>query len=108
MTALEPADQFNQRAEIIREHNAAKIREVLDALHPYVLGLHGGPINPAHVRAYLEALGQLGKLWRVFDRPEVPEVEGVDEQAAQIELAARQQTVLAQLAEIEAKRQAGG
>lgn len=111
MSGLEPVDpvgEFARRAEIIREHNAAKIREVLDALQPYVLGFHGGPINPGHVRAYLEALTQLGKLWRVYDRPEaVVEDDGCDEQA-RVELAARQEAVLAQLREIEAKRQAGG
>lgn len=103
MTALEPADQFNQRAEIIREHNAARIREVLDALQPYVLGYHGGPINPAHVRAYLEALTSLGKLWRVFDKPEPVEAEP-DAGVERVELAARQQAVLNHLAEIEAKK----
>lgn len=111
MTSLEPVDpveEFARRAEIIREHNAAKIREVLGALEPYVLGLHGGPINPAHVRAYLEALGQLGKLWRVFDPPARVEEPGVDEGQVQVELAARQEAVLGQLREIEEKRQAGG
>ena len=111
MSGLEPVDpvgEFARRAEIIREHNAAKIREVLDALQPYDLGFHGGPINPAHVRAYLEALTALGKLWRVFDRPEPVEADqGVEEQA-RVELAARQAGVLAQLREIEEKRKAGG
>lgn len=107
MSGLEPVDraeEYARRAEIIRDHNAAKIRAVLEALEPYVLGYHGGPINPAHVRAYLEALAGLGKLWRVYDRPDEAKADGLDDQQAEVELSARQQAVLDHLREIEENR----
>lgn len=103
MTGLEPLgadEQFAQLTEAVRQHNSAKIKEVLAALEPSVLGLLGGPINPGHVRVYLEALKQLGQLWRVFERPEVRD-EGVDEQAVvEVEAAERQAAVLAELSKL--------
>lgn len=60
-------------AEQVREHNSTKIYELIAQLEPHALGFTG-PINPGLVRAYLEALKNLGQLWRVFDKPEVVEV----------------------------------
>src|SRR5574341_254774 len=71
MTGLEPIssdDQFAQLTEAVRAHNMAQIKELLAALKPYVEGMFG-PINPGHVRVYLEALKQLGMYVKAFDRP---------------------------------------
>lgn len=102
MTGLEPLgadEQFAQLTEAVRQHNSAEIKELLAQLKPYAFG-YAGPINPGHVRVYLEALKQLGQLWRVFERPVVKE-EGVDEQAAvEVEAAERQAAVLAELTKL--------
>lgn len=102
MSVLEPLgpdEQFAQLTEAVRQHNSAEIKELLAQLKPYAFG-YAGPINPGHVRVYLEALKQLGQLWRVFDRPVVKD-EGVDEQArVEVEAAERQRIVLAELSEL--------
>lgn len=90
-------DEFKALTEQVRQHNSVKIRELLAGLEPYVDGSYG-PVNPAHVRAYLEALKALGQLWRVFDKPEAKaEVVEVDEEL--IASAARTE-VLAELAKL--------
>lgn len=102
MSVLEPLgrdEQFAQLTEAVRQHNSAEIKELLAQLKPFAFG-YAGPINPAHVRVYLEALKQLGQLWRVFDRPEVRD-EGVDETArVEVETAERQAAVLAELSKL--------
>lgn len=102
MSVLEPLgsdEQFAQLTEAVRQHNSAEIKELLAQLKPYAFG-YAGPINPGHVRVYLEALKQLGQLWRVFDKPAVKD-EGVDEVAlAEVEAAERQAAVLAELTKL--------
>jgi hypothetical protein len=94
-----PDEDWVELARQVRNHNTAEIKKVLAALEPYVDGSFGA-INPAHVRTYLEALKQLGQLWRVFDRPEERTEAGVDEQLV---LESRRSKVLAQLEEIKRK-----
>jgi hypothetical protein len=94
-----PEEDWVELARQVRNHNTAEIKKVLAALEPYVDGSFGA-INPAHVRTYLEALKQLGQLWRVFDRPEDRTEAGVDEGLV---LEARRSKVLAQLEEIKRK-----
>lgn len=102
MSVLEPLgpdEQFAQLTEAVRQHNSAEIKELLAQLKPYAFG-YAGPINPGHVRVYLEALRQLGQLWRVFEKPVVKE-EGSDETArVEVETAERQRAVLAELTKL--------
>lgn len=105
MTGLEPIssdDQFAQLTEAVRAHNMAQIKELLAALKPYVEGMFG-PINPGHVRVYLEALKQLGMYVKAFDRPADKPDDGSDEQRVrQVLLAERQAAVLAELSKLAA------
>lgn len=106
MTGLEPIssdDQFAQLTEAVRAHNMAQIKELLAALKPYVEGMFG-PINPGHVRVYLEALKQLGMYVKAFDRPaEKDPDEGLEaERVRQVLLAERQAAVLAELTKLSA------
>lgn len=94
-----PEEDWVELARQVRNHNTAEIKKVLAALEPYVDGSFGS-INPAHVRTYLEALKQLGQLWRVFDRPEERTEAGVDEQLV---LESRQAKILGDLEEIRRK-----
>lgn len=101
MTDLEPIgedEQFLARQRVVREHNSAKIKELLIQIEPHAFG-YTGPINPGLVRAYLQGLTDLGKLWRVYDRPEVkPVVDDQEEvRKEELRLAEQQQRVLAEL-----------
>jgi hypothetical protein len=99
LSPFSPEDEFEQLREACRQHNTAKIKELLASLEPAVLGMMG-PVNPGLVRVYLEALKQLGQLYRVFDRP-AEKVEQVDEQVRmEVEAAERRQAVLAELAKL--------
>lgn len=104
MTSLEPLgedEEFLARQKIVREHNSAKIKELLTQLEPHALG-YTGPVNPGVVRAYLEGLKQLGQLWRVYDRPEVKPVvdEGEEVRREELRLADQQARVLAELTKL--------
>lgn len=72
VVGLDDEGRFREVAEGVRQHNSAKIYELIAQLEPVALGFTG-PVNPGVVRAYLEALKELGRLWRVFDKPEVKE-----------------------------------
>lgn len=103
MTDMNPVgieDWENQR-NLIRLHNTGKIRDVLTALEPSVMGW-SGPINPGHVKVYLQALRELGSLYQAYEAPKAAEA-GKDEQLA---LEAQQAVVLAELAVL-ADRAAG-
>jgi hypothetical protein len=102
MTGLEPLnpdDEFARLSQVVREHNSARIKELLTALEPYVLGLMG-PVSPPHVRVYLEALKGLGQLWRVFDRPEPKPDESDEVRQAEVRMAEQQAQVLAELSKL--------
>lgn len=95
-------DDFDALGQQMRMANTARLKQVLDALEPYVDGSLG-PVSPAHVSVYLKTVEQLGKLWRAYDPPRgVEEPRGVDEE--QLALSARQAQVLA---ELEKLRQVG-
>lgn len=100
-----PEEDWQELARQVRNHNTAEIKKVLAALEPYVDGSFGA-INPAHVRTYLEALKQLGQLWRVFDRPEQKEDSSAGMEDPVV-LEKRKAEVLAQLEEIRLKPRLG-
>jgi hypothetical protein len=85
-------DWENQRI-FVRLHNTGKIQGVLAALEPMVLGYGSAPPSPGHVKVYLQALRELGNLYRAYDPPKAVE------QAADAELAleAQRAVVLAEL-----------
>lgn len=95
MTDLNPVgieDWENQRA-LIRLHNTGKIRGVLAALEPYVLGYTDKNVNPGHVKVYLQALRELGQLYQVHDSPRAVEVA----KDAELALETQRAVVLAEL-----------
>lgn len=100
MTSLEPLgedEQFAQLQKAVREHNSTQIKTLLSALQPYVDGSFGR-VEAPYVKVYLDALRQLGQLWKVFDRPIQVESAGVDEdKAAQVALGEQKARVLAEL-----------
>lgn len=96
---LSEEEYWRRETEAARRFNTAKIRELLDALQPYVDGSFG-PINPGHAVTYLRALNELGKLWRVYDKPVPVKPVEQDVQAEQVRLEQRQQEVLAELAKL--------
>lgn len=97
-----PEDQPENLAllqAVIRQHNAAKIRGVIDSLEPQIDGSFG-PINPRMVEVYLKALRELGSLYRVYDR--LPPQEQEDE--AERTVSQLRAQVAAQLEDLAAKR----
>lgn len=53
----------------VRLHNSARIKDLLDALKPYVDG-SVGMVSPSHGKLYLAALSDLAKLYRAYEPPE--------------------------------------
>lgn len=97
MTDVSPLSEDERRAQVVegvRQHNSAKIYDLIAQLEPHALGF-AGPINPGVVRAYLEALKALGQLWRVFDKPEA--VEAVADQVPELAASAARVEVLRML-----------
>lgn len=97
MTPVGIEDWESQRA-LIRLHNTGKIREVLTALEPGVMGWTG-PINPSQVKVYLQALRELGQLWGAYEPPKPVEVAETGELALEAQRAA----VLAELETLAAR-----
>lgn len=98
MSDLSPLDEVERRrvlAEQVRQHNSAKIYELVAQLEPLALGF-SGPVNPGVVRVYLEALKELGRLWRVFDKP-VEVVESVVDERPELEASRARVEVLRML-----------
>lgn len=103
------ADDWRAQAELVRMHNATRIRDILGYLEPYVQGLMG-PINPRFVDVYLKSLGELAKLYRVYAPPPPPAPEpepepdpGVEGRLRAAQLAAARAGVLGQLKELESR-----
>lgn len=96
-------DEFEALSMQMRLANTARLKNVLDALEPYVEGLVGGGINPAVVNTYVKTVRELGLLWKTYERPHV---SGQDEQPDELArqelmvLAARQEAVLAQFEQL--------
>ena len=99
LSTLTP-DEWDALADEVRMHNTAKLREVLAVLAPYVDG-SVGMVSPAHVRLYLQALKDLGQMYRVGEGPRA--VAAADPAAEVHRLQAAQARVLDQLEVLEAK-----
>lgn len=53
---------------VVRRHNTAKLRALVEGLEPYVDGSYG-PVNPRMCEVYMRALRELALLYRVYDPP---------------------------------------
>jgi hypothetical protein len=82
----------------MRLANTARMKNLLDAMEPYVDGSLG-PVSAPHVSVYLKVCRELGLLWHAYDKPAAVEAEvSVDEEV--MVLQARQEAVLAELAKL--------
>lgn len=97
MTDMLPAgvDELERMKAVVRHHNTDKIKGVLATLEPYVDGSFG-PVQPGHVRVYLEALKALGQLWRVY-APVPPPEPVADPELVVVSAERRRRGVLAEL-----------
>jgi len=100
LNALSP-DEWERLVNQVRMHNTAKLREVLAILEPWVDG-SAGAVSPPHVKLYLQALKDLGVMYKVHEPPKAVEV-GEDPRVALVRLEAQQSRVLEQLEVLEAK-----
>lgn len=100
MTEMTPVgtEDWDALRQAVRSHNTAKIREVLTALEPGVMGWTG-PINPALVKVYLQALRELGQLYQAYDAPK----QEVQQGTAELALEAQRAQVLGELETLAAK-----
>lgn len=101
MTVLEPLPEDDVLAlqPVVRNHNAAKLRAIIDRLEPEVDGSYG-PVNPRMIEVYLKALRELGNLYRVYDAPRPREdASGAEERSME----ALRATVARQLDELAAR-----
>lgn len=101
MTDMTPVgtEEWDQLRSAVLAHNTSKIRELLTALEPYVMGWTSGVPSPNHVKVYLAALKDLGQLYHVYDGPGSAQDAGTAELAAE----AARVRVLAELTELEAR-----
>lgn len=101
MTDLNPVgtEEWDQLRSAVLAHNTTKIRELLTALEPYVMGWMSAPPSPNHIKVYLAALKDLGQLYHVYDGPGAAKDAGTAEIAAEAARAA----VLAELEQLEAR-----
>lgn len=76
MTDLEPrpGENLDEVAHAIRQHNAFKIRNVIESLEPMIDGSYG-PVNPRLVEVYLRALKELALLYPVYQRVQPKETD---------------------------------
>lgn len=89
--------------QAVLAHNTAKIRELLTALEPWVMGWTSGMPSPNHVKVYLAALKDLGQLYHVYEAPKRVEAEP----DSPLALEAQRAVVLAELETLEARARAG-
>lgn len=101
MTDMAPVgiEEWDQLRQAVLAHNTTKIRELLTALEPSVMGWTTGVPSPNHVKVYLAALKDLGLLYRVYDGPGQAVAAGQAELAAE----AARVAVLAELETLEAR-----
>lgn len=93
LASLDPED-WEAQQQIVRMHNTAELRELLQSLKPVVMGWASStPPAPALIRVYLAALKDLGQLYHVYDMPAPVE----SEQKAVLAFEAQQAQVLGQL-----------
>lgn len=89
--------------------NTARIKDMIDALEPYVDGSLGA-VSPPHANVRLKAIRELGLLWSSYDRPveAAAESKGSDEDPVVLE-ARRAQALseLTKLREIGQRRRPG-
>lgn len=82
----------------VKAHNTQKIRDLLTALEPAVMGWTG-PINPGLVKVYLQALRELGNLHQAYEPPKAV----VEASTAELALETQRAVVLAELETLAAK-----
>lgn len=94
MTEMTPVgtEDWDALRKAVRAHNTAKIREILTALEPGVMGWTG-PINPGLVKVYLQALRELGNLYQAYDPPR----QEVEQGSAELALETQRALVLSEL-----------
>lgn len=101
MTDMTPVgtEEWDQLRSAVLAHNTSKIRELLTALEPYVMGWMSAPPSPNHIKVYLAALKDLGQLYHVYDGPGSAQDAGTAELAAE----AARVKVLGELEQLEAR-----
>lgn len=70
MDELSPVNDHAQMQGMVRTHLAVKLKDLCEALEPYIDGTLG-PVSSRHVTNYLNALKLLGQLYRVYDPPRI-------------------------------------
>jgi hypothetical protein len=95
---MSPEEQFEQLSHQMRMANTARMKQILDALEPYVDGSLG-PVSPAHVQVYLKTCRELGLLWGAYTKP-APPAPDKGEDTEPMVLSARQEAVLAELGKL--------
>lgn len=68
MDELAPVNDHAQMQAMVRTHLAMKLKDLCEALEPYIDGTLG-PVSSRHVTNYTNALKLLGQLYRVYDPP---------------------------------------
>ena len=94
----DPSDSVGQ----VRVWATAQLMELIKALSPYVNGQFG-EVLPQHAQAYVAAVKEINRIWRVASPPR----DGGDEQAADPGVVAAQMRdrVLAQLEALAARQE---
>lgn len=74
-------DSYEQIQDALRPELAARMTRLWQALEPYVDGTFGD-VDPRHAAVAVQLVKELGRLYRVYDRPDVV-VEGYTEEQVQ-------------------------
>lgn len=82
---LVPFDSYDQIQGSLRPELAARLSTLWQALAPYVDGTFGD-VDPRHAAVAVQLIKELGRLYRVYDRPQVV-VEGFTEEQVRARIA---------------------
>jgi hypothetical protein len=73
MDDMVKADTYDTIQESLRPYLAQRLKQMFDALQPYVDGSFG-EVAPAHAAAAVAVLRELGRLYRVAETPKQTQV----------------------------------
>lgn len=95
---LASVEDYTKLTPEVRAFLTVKLQEVAEALQPYIDGTF--EISPRMVEVYLRTLRELGLLYRVYDRPNIPDGADDQELEPQLALEMRRQEVMSSLEEL--------
>lgn len=88
MDVIKASDEsYEAMSQQVRMHCASRLGKLLQDLQPYVDGSFGD-INAAHASVYISAVRELGRLYRVQEKPVVQQGEDMVPAAALFEAVA--------------------